>query len=126
MLRKAKGIGCVILWCSQVACWLFIFDTSPLFNQLTNKTIILILALTLAILSSISLRDFLEKDLERSNGLVILWCSQVVCWLFIFDTCSLFNQLTNKTIILILALILAIPNSIGIRDYLKKDLERNR
>ena len=61
MLRKIIKVICYILfWMWQVSNWIDIFETWPFFNQVTNPTIISILSLILAVISSYSLISFIK------------------------------------------------------------------
>ena len=67
MLRKiTKGICCVLLWISQVASWINIFETWPFFNQVTNTTIALILSLIFAAFSCYGIISIVKWAWKRN------------------------------------------------------------
>lgn len=68
MLRKIiKGICCVSLWCSLVFIWIDTFETWPLFNQVTNTTIVLILSLIFAVVSCYGIISIIKWVWERNR-----------------------------------------------------------
>ena len=67
MLRKiAKAICYVFLWLTQVSSWMYIFETWPFFNQVTNETIVTIFSMILAVVSCYGIISFVELALKHN------------------------------------------------------------